>query len=423
MRSLVAPRVLHRNVQSQSTAEPTIFDPIRVIVAMIDLRSVSKRYPDGTIAVHDLSISIDEGALCVLIGPSGCGKTTTLKMVNRLIEPTSGEILIDGEDVLKLDPVALRRRIGYVMQQGGLFPHRRVADNVAVVPRLLGWDRSRTQDRVQELLNLVGLDPGRFARRFPHELSGGERQRVGVARALAGDPPVLLMDEPFGAVDPVTRANLQSDFWNLQVNLKKTVIFVTHDLNEATSLATTMAVMRIGGHLEQYGPPAEILAAPATPFVSEFVGKDRSYQQLGVTMIQREDLSFVPILAPTTTSGEAAKLLDASGSRVAIVLDGDERPLGWLRRDDASGRALSDDTSTIGQLLRPVEGSVSLGSSLRGALALMLSSDTGFAPVVDDGRYAGTLTLEDVHDALRRADHEESTIAREKAERDAEPPS
>jgi osmoprotectant transport system ATP-binding protein len=384
---------------------------------MIDLRSVTKLYPDGTVAVHELSLSIDDGALCVLIGPSGCGKTTTLKMVNRRIEPTSGQIFINGEDVLRLDPVALRRRIGYVMQQGGLFPHRRVVDNVAVVPRLLGWDKERVRSRVQELLNLVGLDPDRFGRRFPYELSGGERQRVGVARALAGDPPVLLMDEPFGAVDPVTRANLQSDFWNLQVGLKKTVIFVTHDLSEATRLATTMAIMRHGGFLEQYGPPAEILAAPATPFVSDFVGKDRSYQQLSVTMIGRDDLTLVPILAPTTTVHEAAELLESSDREVAIVLDGDERPIGWLAHDDVAKEAA---TSTIGALLRPIDGSVSIDSSLRGALGLMLSSDANFAPVVSDGRYVGILTLEDVHDALRRADHIEATIARGKVNGDAE---
>jgi osmoprotectant transport system ATP-binding protein len=389
---------------------------------MIDLRSVTKRYPDGTVAVHDVSFSIDVGALCVLIGPSGCGKTTTLRMVNRLIEPTSGEILIDGEDVLKVDPVALRRRIGYVMQQGGLFPHRRVADNVAVVPRLLGWDRARVQARVEELLNLVGLDPGRFARRYPHELSGGERQRVGVARALAGDPPVLLMDEPFGAVDPVTRANLQSDFWNLQVNLKKTVIFVTHDLSEATRLATTMAIMRTGGFLEQFGPPAEILAAPATPFVSEFVGKDRPYQQLRVTLIQRDDLSLVPILAPSTTAAEAADLLKASARQYAIVLDGNEQPIGWLNFDEAETLAATSPEATIGDRLHRVESWVSLGSSLRGALALMLSGDAEFAPVVDDGRYVGILSLEGVRDALRRADHKESEIARRKPERDASSP-
>ena len=390
---------------------------------MIDLRSVTKRYADGTIAVHELSISIDDGALCVLIGPSGCGKTTTLKMVNRLIEPTSGEILIGGENVLRLDPVALRRRIGYVMQQGGLFPHRRIADNVAVVPRLLGWDKTRIRDRVNELLTLVGLDPDRFSRRFPHELSGGERQRVGVARVLAGDPPVLLMDEPFGAVDPVTRSSLQSDFLNLQENLKKTVIFVTHDLSEATRLGTTMAVLRIGGVLEQYGPPAEVLAAPATPFVSEFVGKDRSYQQLGVTMIRRDDLSLVPILAPTTTTAEAAELLESSDSAVAIVLDGAEQPVGWLPRVAVVNRAAFNGASTISDQLRPIEGSVSLGSSLRSALALMLSSDAGFAPIVNGGRYAGVLTLEDVHDALRRADHYEATIARGKGEGNADPPS
>jgi osmoprotectant transport system ATP-binding protein len=368
---------------------------------MITLRSVTKRYGE-MIAVDHLSLEIGAGSLCVLIGPSGCGKTTTLKMINRLIEPSSGEILIDGENVLELNAVTLRRRIGYVMQQGGLFPHKRVADNIAVVPRLLGWDRTRIRRRVDELLELVGLEPAQYTRRFPHELSGGERQRVGVARALAGDPPVLLMDEPFGAVDPITRRNLQSDFWALYERLKKTVIFVTHDLDEATRLATNLAVLRKGGVLEQFGTPAKVLAHPATPFVAEFVSKDRAYQQLGVTLIDRSDLTFVPILAATASTREAEESLDASGAELAAVLDGADVPLGWITTKDLSPN--SDASATVGDRMRPIQGRVTLGNSLRSALAVAMEADGGFATVLDAGRYAGILTLEDIHEALRRAE-------------------
>ena len=249
---------------------------------MITLDGVAKRYGADSVAVADLSFTVPDGELCVLVGPSGCGKTTTLRMINRLIEPTGGRILIDGTDVLKMDPVQLRRGIGYVIQQGGLFPHRRVADNVATVPRLLGWDKDRIDARVQELLELVGLDPDRYGRRFPHELSGGERQRVGVARALGGDPPVLLMDEPFGAVDPVTRQRLQQQFLDLQAELKKTIVFVTHDIEEAAKLGDRIAVLSKGGVLEQYDTPAEVLGRPATPFVADFVGADRGVRRLAV---------------------------------------------------------------------------------------------------------------------------------------------
>src|SRR5271154_2271331 len=225
---------------------------------VITLENVSKDYADGNVAVAGLSLEIGDGELTVLVGPSGCGKTTTLRMINRLIEPTSGRILIGGENVLTKDPVLMRRGIGYVIQQGGLFPHRRVFDNVATVPRLLGWDAARVDRRVNELLELVGLDPTNYARRFPHELSGGERQRVGVARALGADPPVLLMDEPFAAVDPVTRQRLQEEFIELQARLQKTVVLVTHDIEEALLLGHRIAIMQRGAVLEQFDTPAAI---------------------------------------------------------------------------------------------------------------------------------------------------------------------
>ena len=240
---------------------------------MLRLESVTKRY--GTLeAVHELTLEVSDGETCVLLGPSGCGKTTTLRMVNRLVEPTSGRIILDGEDVTAIDPVQLRRRIGYVIQHVGLFPHQTVAANVATVPRLLGWNRDRTHARVDELLTLVGLDPATFRRRYPHELSGGQRQRVGVARALAVDPPVLLLDEPFGAVDPITRERLQREYVRLQRLMRKTAMFVTHDVDEAIAVGDRVAILREGGVLEQYDTPARVLGEPATDFVAEFVGSE-----------------------------------------------------------------------------------------------------------------------------------------------------
>ena len=263
---------------------------------MIRLEGVGKQYEDGTVAVHELDLDVPEGELVVLVGPSGCGKSTTLKMVNRLIEPTSGRILLQGEDVTHGDPVKLRRRMGYVIQQTGLFPHQTVAANVATVPKLLGWDRKKVDARVHELLDLVGLEPGRFAKRYPHQLSGGQRQRVGVARALAADPPVLLMDEPFGAVDPIVRDRLQAEFVRLQREVRKTVLFVTHDLDEAVRLGDRIAVFSEGGHLEQYDAPARILGAPATDFVKSFVGADRGLKRLSVTLIEESDLDHPPVV-------------------------------------------------------------------------------------------------------------------------------
>jgi osmoprotectant transport system ATP-binding protein len=256
----------------------------------IGFEHVRKAYADGTVAVRDLSLDVQEHELLALVGPSGCGKSTTLRMANRLVEPTSGRIFLDGEDVTEVDAVALRRRIGYVIQNVGLFPHRTVEQNVATVPRLLGWDRARTRDRVGELLELVGLEPSRYARRYPHELSGGERQRVGVARALATDPPVLLMDEPFGAVDPVGRRRLQTEFRRIQQELGTTVMLVTHDVDEAVRLADRVVVLSRGGHVEQVADPVRLLAAPASPAVADLVGTGAAVRLLTLGAVQRRDL-------------------------------------------------------------------------------------------------------------------------------------
>ena len=319
----------------------------------ITLDEVAKTYPGpdgGTAAVHALSMQIPAGQLVALVGPSGCGKTTTLKMINRLIEPTSGRILLGEDDVTRVNPVQLRRRIGYVIQNVGLFPHLSVEANVATVPRLLGWDKKRQRDRATELLELVGLDPKTFAKRYPAQLSGGQRQRVGVARALGADPPVLLMDEPFSAIDPIARARLQDEFLRVQREVRKTIVFVTHDLDEAVRLADRIAIFRQGGFLEQYGTPAELLGSPATPFVADFVGGQRGLRRLSVTPIDVADLE--PVLA----------------------LDGPEIPL---------------------------------SGTLQDAMAALLTDDSGHVRVVDEkGASLGMLTVAGVHAALRRSVHQ-----------------
>jgi osmoprotectant transport system ATP-binding protein len=276
---------------------------------MLELDGVSKTYPGGQAAVRELSLTVADGETCMLVGPSGCGKTTTLRMINRMVEPSRGRVLLDGQDLRDLDPVDLRLRMGYVIQQVGLFPHLTIADNVGTVPRLLGWDRSRIHARVTELLELVGLEPARFRSRYPGQLSGGQQQRVGVARALAGDPPVLLLDEPFGAIDRVTREHLQDEFLSLQGRLRKLAVFVTHDIDEAVKLGDRIAIFREGGVLEQYGTPAEILAAPATEFVRGFLGPDRAQKRLAVVGIDRSRLELDGAAGPEV--GADATLADA----------------------------------------------------------------------------------------------------------------
>ena len=302
----------------------------QLVEPMIRLEQVVKRYPDGTVAVNELSLDVLPGELAVLVGPSGCGKTTTMRMINRLAEPTSGRILVGGRDVTTVDAVELRRSIGYVIQQVGLFPHQTIRKNVATVPSLSGWDKKRIRTRVDELLHLVGLDPAVHGDRYPQQLSGGERQRVGVARALAVDPPVLLMDEPFGAVDPIERDRLQEEMLRLLATVNKTVVFVTHDLDEAVRLGDRIAVMRQGGHLEQYATPVEILARPATPFVADFVGTDRTVKLLAVTVIDRGVLQAalpgdedLPVISETSTLRDAlAVLLDSASGRVRVGTEG-----------------------------------------------------------------------------------------------------
>jgi osmoprotectant transport system ATP-binding protein len=364
---------------------------------MITLEGVSKSYGSGKVAVGDLTLEIGDGELTVLVGPSGCGKTTTLRMINRLIEPTSGRILIDGDNVLTKDPVTMRRGIGYVIQQGGLFPHRRVFDNVAVVPRLLGWERTRVDRRVNELLELVGLEPSAYGRRYPHELSGGERQRVGVARALGADPPVLLMDEPFGAVDPVTRQRLQNQFLDLQSELKKSIVFVTHDIEEAAKLGDRIAVLSKGGVLEQYDTPAEILGRPATPFVADFVGTDRGVKRLSVVNIESGDLAEPPVTSPTSTMEAARQLADDDGAKTAVVVGTDGVLLGWIPLGGA-------ESGLVGDHIEPFATQVPLGTTLRAALGEMLLHDVRWIPVVDaDRRYLGVLTPNRLHAAMRRS--------------------
>ncbi|NED98836.1 ABC transporter ATP-binding protein [Phytoactinopolyspora halotolerans] len=363
---------------------------------MIRLDGVSKRYPDGTVAVHELSLDVAKGELVVLVGPSGCGKTTTMKMVNRLVEPTGGRIFVDGADVTHTDPVKLRRGIGYVIQNVGLFPHRSIVDNVAVVPELSGWSKARRRERAHELLELVGLPPDTYARRYPHELSGGQRQRVGVARALAVDPPVLLMDEPFSAVDPVVRGQLQDEFLRLQEDVRKTILFVTHDIEEAVRLGDRIAVFAQGGRLEQFDTPASILGAPATPFVADFVGFDRGLKRLSVTPVTEADLDHPPVVRADDTLRSAAATMGTS--RWAVVLDSKGGLAGWISQDTATGDGVVSDHA------RRMEAWVELGDSLKVAFAEMLQWNAGWIAVLgDDDRYLGVLTPSTLHAALRRS--------------------
>ena len=336
--------------------------------SMIVLDQVRKQYADGTVAVNDLSLDVETGQIAVLVGPSGCGKTTTMRMINRLVEPTSGHIYVDGDEINTVDRVQLRRRIGYVIQQVGLFPHQTVADNIATVPQLLGWDKRRTRSRVNELLELVGLEPDRHAKRYPHELSGGQRQRVGVARALAADPPVLLMDEPFGAVDPVARDRLQSEFLRLQEQVRKTIVFVTHDIDEAIRLGDRIAVMREGGHLEQYAEPSALLSDPATNFVADFVGSDRTLRRLSVLYVRPDGLTEWP-----RGTGDERAFESADADWLLVDADG----WAWQRRDAAV----------------PVRAAtVEVGVSLADALAAFLAHEGPGVVVLDEGAYRGVLT-------------------------------
>jgi osmoprotectant transport system ATP-binding protein len=363
---------------------------------VLELRGVTKRYRGAPRdAVNELSLTVPAGAVCVLVGPSGCGKTTALKMVNRLIEPTGGEILIDGVSVRDRPPAQLRREIGYVIQQVGLLPHLTVAANIGTVPKLLGWDRGRIRERADELLRLIGLEPEEYGHRYPAELSGGQQQRVGLARALAADPPVMLMDEPFSAVDPITRERLQNDFLRLHRRVPKTVVFVSHDIDEAVRMADLIAVMD-QGRLVQCAPPAELLSAPANSFVADFVGSDRALKGLSLVRLEDIELLAAPVVREDETEESArtrigrGELTPLEGA--VLVVDAGGRPLHWRsleRLGEPPGSAR----------VEPVLDHV---TTLRDALAALFETGAAYGVVVDaDGRCIGLVGLEAISGNLR----------------------
>ena len=365
--------------------------------ATLEFREATKRYPgQSEPAVNALSLTVPAGEICVLVGPSGCGKTTAMRMVNQMISITSGDILLDGQSVRDRRPSELRRSIGYAIQQVGLFPHLSVADNIATVPRLLGWGRERIRARVDELLELVSLDAHETRDRFPAQLSGGQRQRVGVARALAVDPPLMLMDEPFGAIDPINRERLQNEFLRLQREIRKTVVFVTHDIDEAIKMGDRIAIMQKGGHLMQYAPPAELLMYPANRFVEDFVGSDRALKRLALQRVRDVDLWKAPLVRAGEPTAEArAKLADCEVP-YPLLVDGDGRPLGWL-----SERALAGERVTEELRSKP-EPRIELDDVLRDALSDLLADEAQYAPVVDEGGVVrGVLSIELVGHALK----------------------
>ncbi|MFP4310556.1 MAG: betaine/proline/choline family ABC transporter ATP-binding protein [Nitriliruptoraceae bacterium] len=364
---------------------------------MIELQELTKRFPGSeTPAVDRLSLEIPEGEIVVFVGPSGCGKTTSLKMINRIIEPTSGHIIIDGEDVTTIDPNQLRRRIGYVIQQIGLFPHIRIGDNVATVPNLLGWDKQRTQARVDELLDVVGLPPEQYRERYPKELSGGQRQRVGVARALAADPPVLLMDEPFGAIDPITRTRLQNEFLRLQQELQKTICFVTHDIDEAIKMGDRIAILQEGSHVAQFATPEEILTNPANEFVEDFVGTGATLKRLKLTRVR--EIESTDVLTGRLDEDRAVlrQRFEESDWTSMLLLDEENYPQRWLNgRDLRSSRPLTEVGIRARAFVQPQE-------TLAEALEAMLLGAAGMAIVTDNrGRFDGVLNIEDIITAIQ----------------------
>jgi osmoprotectant transport system ATP-binding protein len=377
--------------------------------AVVAFEHVTKRYggPGAPDAVSDLSLTVPAGEICVLVGPSGCGKTTTMKMVNRLIDPTSGRITIDGRDVMSLPAVELRRGIGYVIQQVGLFPHLTIGDNVAVVPKLLQWAPDRVRARIDELLDLVGLEPATDRDRYPNELSGGERQRVGVARALAADPPVMLMDEPFGAVDPIRRERLQNEFLRLQERVRKTIIFVTHDVDEAIKMGDRIAILQRGGILAQYDTPAAILAHPASEFVERFVGADRGLKRLSLARVRELDTIEAVIVRAGEDRADVRRRLDrVEELTYALLVDDERRPLGWIDQSDLAGSGPIDPGAAT-----PGAPTVQPETTLRDALSALLGSSVQLGVVVDGhDRVIGLVSVDAIGERLRST---EATTARE----------
>jgi osmoprotectant transport system ATP-binding protein len=361
----------------------------------VTYQDVTKVYPGQTEpAIRELSLEVPAGEICVLVGPSGCGKTTAMRMVNRTVEITEGDILVGETSVRDRDPAQLRRETGYVIQEIGLFPHRTIGENIATVPRLHGWDRERIERRVSELLGLIGLEP-ELRNRYPAQLSGGQQQRVGVARALAADPAVMLMDEPFGAIDPINRERLQNEFLRLQAEIRKTVLFVTHDIDEAIKMGDRIAILKQGGRLAQYATPAELLMSPADGFVEDFVGADRALKRLALMRVRDIDLWQAPLAFVGQTTSEVKAKLDSAEVPHPLVIDSERRPIGWLSEAD-----LAQETVPA----RPDSGPepiLDLDDVMRDALSDLLQTETQYAPVTDaQGRIAGVLSVEIISEFL-----------------------
>ncbi|HMJ71961.1 MAG TPA: ABC transporter ATP-binding protein [Solirubrobacterales bacterium] len=357
--------------------------------------NATKRYGDSAeAAVERLNLEVPAGEVCVLVGPSGCGKTTAMRLVNRTVELSEGDVLIGGESVRERDPARLRREIGYVIQEVGLFPHRTIAQNVGTVPQLLGWKKERTRARTAELMELIGLDP-ELGERYPAQLSGGQQQRVGVARALAADPPVMLMDEPFGAIDPINRERLQNEFLRLQAEIRKTILFVTHDIDEAIKMGDRIAIMRKGGHLAQFATPAELLMAPADEFVEDFVGADRALKRLALIRVSDIDLWEAPLAYVGQPTAEVRAKLRGAEVAYPLLVDSERRPLGWLsERDLAAETVPAQPDSPLGPLL-------DRDDVMRDALADLLQGEAQYAAVTDhSGRIDGVLSVEIISEFL-----------------------
>jgi osmoprotectant transport system ATP-binding protein len=379
----------------------------------IRLQNLTKRFPgQRRPAVDDLSLDIPEGEIVIFVGPSGCGKTTTMKLINRLIEPSSGRIFLDDEDVTRVDPDRLRRRIGYVIQQIGLFPHQTIAENIATVPRLLKWDKNRIARRVDELIETVGMDPAVYRDRYPKQLSGGQRQRIGVARAMSADPDVMLMDEPFGAIDPITRDRLQNEFLRLQSEIKKTIVFVTHDIDEAIKMGDRIAILREGSHVAQYDTPERILVDPADDFVADFIGRGASLKRLSLSRVRDIELGEWPTVDEGTDPGEAHRALLASDKGCLLVLDDHKRPRTWVTSDHLS-RVGDRKLSEVGLPMTVVEPHATLSDTLNEMLTARYST----AVVIDgSGAYAGVVDIHTINDAIRGMRTGERSAARDRLE-------